>query len=71
MNAIPHQTARTYVSMLTWAGKAEVPATDDWPFLWVCQYGIPDFYRETVGLIFGCSLLALLVVGIRPWRLVG
>lgn len=55
----------------TWSGPKEVPATDDWPFLYVRQYGIPDFYLQTLGLIFACSLLALLVVGIRPWRLVG
>jgi hypothetical protein len=55
----------------TWSGPAEVPATDDWPFLYVRQYGIPDFYLETLALIFGCSLLALLLVGILPWRLVG
>jgi Spermine/spermidine synthase domain len=55
----------------TWSGKAEVPATDDWPFLYVRQYGIPDFYLETLALILGCSLLALLLVGIRPWRLAG
>ena len=64
-------TVNRNLACTTWAGKAEVAATDDWPFLYVRQYGIPDFYLETLALIFGCSLLALLVVGIRPWRLVG
>jgi SAM-dependent methyltransferase len=54
-----------------WQGAAEQPATDDWPFLYVRQHSVPDFYLETLALIFGCSLLALLLVGIRPWRLVG
>jgi hypothetical protein len=54
-----------------WSGPSEVPATDDWPFLYVRRYGIPDFYLETLALILACSVLALLLVGIRPWRLAG
>jgi hypothetical protein len=59
------------IDCVLWKGAAEQPATDDWPFLYVRQHSIPDFYLETLALIFGCSLLALLLVGIRPWRLVG
>jgi len=56
---------------LTWSGPQVERATDDWPFLYVRQHSIPDFYLETLGLILVCSVLALLLVGIRPWRLAG
>jgi len=56
---------------LTWSGPPVERATDDWPFLYVRQHSVPDFYLETLGLILVCSVLALLLVGIRPWRLAG
>lgn len=53
----------------TWSRSGDVvpPATDDYPFVYLRDRLIPDFYLVSIGLILVLALVAVRVAG-GPWR---
>ena len=56
----PRRAART-----PWAGERVEPPTDDYPFPYLQNRTIPSFYRDTLLLMLGASLLLIRVAGAR------